>query len=240
VSIFRAEPYSLEWGASVWAKVIATNVYGDSLESAPANGAVITTNPDAPVQLQEVQEQRTKSTLGLTWTPAEFTGGALIEDYSIYIAEQGGAFTELASSLTSAEYLASGLTFGVVYEFKVRSRNSYGYSEFSVSLSLLCAFKPEPPLTITTTNANELVTVAWDEPVNNGYAVHAYKFFFLQKDGVTFTEESTDCDGTNPQTVASRQCQIALATLVTAPYSLVQGDSIWVKIVAINVYGESV
>jgi hypothetical protein len=128
----------------------------------------------------------------------------LIEDYSIYIAEQGGSFTELASSLTSAEYLATGLTFGVTYEFKVKSRNSYGYSEFSDVLSLLCAFKPDPPLTITTTNANELVTVAWDEPINNGYDIHAYKFFFLQKDGVTYTEESTDCDGTNFQSVSNR------------------------------------
>jgi hypothetical protein len=33
VSTLRAEPYSLEWGSSVYAKVVATNAYGDSLAS---------------------------------------------------------------------------------------------------------------------------------------------------------------------------------------------------------------
>lgn len=42
VSVFKAAPYELPWGASVWAKVIAINVYGDSDLSDRGNGAVIT------------------------------------------------------------------------------------------------------------------------------------------------------------------------------------------------------
>jgi hypothetical protein len=41
--------FTLEWGASIYAKVLAYNVYGDSLISLEGNGAVIVTIPDAPL-----------------------------------------------------------------------------------------------------------------------------------------------------------------------------------------------
>ena len=89
VSALRASPYSLNWGTSVFAKVIATNSYGDSLESDAGNGAIITTTPDVPTDVAEVYAQRTKSTLGLSWVAPVFTGGDVIEDYRVNIAEQG-------------------------------------------------------------------------------------------------------------------------------------------------------
>jgi hypothetical protein len=53
VDAFRAAPFSLDWGSSVVTKVVATNAYGSSIESAEGNGAVITTTPDAPTDLEE-------------------------------------------------------------------------------------------------------------------------------------------------------------------------------------------
>jgi hypothetical protein len=179
VTIFRTSPYDLAWGSSIYAKVIATNLYGDSTESSEGNGAVITTTPDAPINLVENTAQRTKSTLGLTWSEGAFNGGATIIDYRISMAIQGGSFFVLASGLTSAEYLATGLTFGTTYEFKVEAQNSYGYSAFSSTTSLLCAYIPDPPLVITTSNTNNYVTVTWDDPIANGFAIHAYKFYVL-------------------------------------------------------------
>ena len=44
-------PYLLVKGSSVYAKVIATNYYGDSEFSVSGNGAVILLVPDAPVNL---------------------------------------------------------------------------------------------------------------------------------------------------------------------------------------------
>jgi len=86
VTALRSSPYSLQWGASVYAKVLAINVYGNSLNSEEGNGAIITTTPDSPINLAEDSTHRTKSTLGLTWSQAEFTGGAVILDYRISIA----------------------------------------------------------------------------------------------------------------------------------------------------------
>ncbi len=46
VTALRASPFSLAWGSSVYAKVVAKNLYGSSLESSAGNDAVITTTPD--------------------------------------------------------------------------------------------------------------------------------------------------------------------------------------------------
>ena len=167
VTVLRSSPFNLDWGTSVYAQVIATNSYGDSVASTKGNGAIITTTPDAPTNLIEVTEQRTKSTLGLTWTAPAFTGGAVIDEYRVSYAEQGGTFSVLESSVVGTSYLATGLTAGTTYEFKLEAKNSYSYSAFSETLTLLCAFVPDPPLTLSTSNTNELVTVTWDEPIAN-------------------------------------------------------------------------
>ena len=140
VAVFKAEPFSLEWGDSVHAKLFATNSEGDSIISEPGNGAYITTNPDPPINLVERYSDRSPTTLGLTWQPAAFTGGDIIIDYQISIAVQGGTFTILASNLLEPEYQAVDLTPGVIYEFKVQSRNSYDYSAFSATLTMLAFF----------------------------------------------------------------------------------------------------
>lgn len=68
VTSLRDSPFSLSWGTSIYAKVVATNVYGSSRVSNEGNGAIITTTPDSPLNLAEDTSRRTKSTLGLTWS----------------------------------------------------------------------------------------------------------------------------------------------------------------------------
>jgi hypothetical protein len=155
VAALRASPFSLEWGSSIYVKVIATNLYGDSLESPEGNGAIITTSPDAPINLAEDVSQRTKSQLALAWEAPAFTGGDVIIDYRIMIAVQGSAFTPLASGLITPTWTATGLVAGTTYEFKVLSRNSYSFSDYSDDIALLCAFIPESPTTVTTSNSND-------------------------------------------------------------------------------------
>jgi hypothetical protein len=148
VTEFRNTPFSLNWGDSVYAKVIAINNYGDSLESLEGNGAYITTNPDPPTDLIEEYAQRTKSTIGMSWTAPVFTGGDVIEDYRVNIKEAGGQYSVLASGITATDYVAIELTAGTTYSFTVEARNSYGFSVVSNELTLLCAFVPDPPLTV--------------------------------------------------------------------------------------------
>jgi len=60
ISKLIIEPFSLEWGSSIFVRIIATNVIGDSLTSDSGNGAVILTSPDAPYQLADVATITTK------------------------------------------------------------------------------------------------------------------------------------------------------------------------------------
>ena len=81
VSALRAAPYSLDWGTSVVAKVVAINAYGSSTESVEGNSGIIITTPDPATTLAEVVDQRTVSTIGISWVAPIFTGGSAIEDY---------------------------------------------------------------------------------------------------------------------------------------------------------------
>ena len=53
VYVLRGAPFNLPWGSSIWAKVRSANLYGYSEFSNFGNGAIITTNPDSPVNLNE-------------------------------------------------------------------------------------------------------------------------------------------------------------------------------------------
>ena len=70
-----AAPYSLYWGDSVYAKVKATNIVGDSAESLEGNGGVLLTNPDAPVSLANDVATTSSTTIGLTWSAGAEDGG---------------------------------------------------------------------------------------------------------------------------------------------------------------------
>lgn len=52
--VFTQAPFNLEWGSSVYAKVYATNVKGDSVVSLSGNGASILKVPDAPTDLTNI------------------------------------------------------------------------------------------------------------------------------------------------------------------------------------------
>ena len=111
------------------------------------------TTPDPPINLAEDVLLRSKSTLGLTWSNAEYIGSEAIIDYRISMAQSDESYTVLASNVLSASYQATGLSTGVTYLFKVESRNSFGYSALSDIISIYSAYKPDPPHTITTLNS---------------------------------------------------------------------------------------
>jgi len=55
---------------------------------------------------------------------------------------------------------------------------------------------------------------------------------------LTYTQ-SSECDGTSTSVMSSRSCNILLTTLRTSPYSLVKDDGVYVKIISVNLYGDS-
>jgi len=68
ISVLLAAPFNLPWGSSIYAQVMAYNSYGDSDLSTAGNGAVITTNPSPPFNLQDVTSMRTPTSLTIMWS----------------------------------------------------------------------------------------------------------------------------------------------------------------------------
>lgn len=60
-----------------------------------------------------------------------------------------------------------------------------------------------------------------------------------ESDGISFSEDLASCDASDPAIVAALECAVPITTLEAEPFSLFIGDSVFAKIVAINVKGES-
>ncbi len=143
----RSTPFSLPWGSNVFVKVIASNLYGDSVESEEGSQAIILTNPDAPRYLLENLSARSSNSITFSWTQGVANGGANVLDYRISFDQALGIYIVRASEITATSYTATGLTAGLTYKFKVESRNSFGYSDLSSEISIICATLPSIPAT---------------------------------------------------------------------------------------------
>jgi hypothetical protein len=69
-------------------------------------------------------------------------------------------------------------------------------------------------------NADEKVTITWNDPIANGSPITAYKIYIIDSTSA-YVEESVECDGTSSTVITNRECQVALSTLTSVPYSLV-------------------
>jgi hypothetical protein len=128
------------------------------------------------VSLAEDTSKRDPTTLGLTWSAGASNGGATVTEYRISKAVQGGTFSVLAST-ANTHYDVTSLTSGTTYEFKVEARNEYGYSAYSNTLSLLAAYIPAVPTSVTTEIDGSSVKVQWSLSTTNGSPITAYKVY---------------------------------------------------------------
>lgn len=83
INILRDSTFEHPWGASIYAKVVAYNIYGYSAESAVGNGAIILTAPDSPLNLAEVISMRAATSITFNWIAGPTNGGAPVIDYAI-------------------------------------------------------------------------------------------------------------------------------------------------------------
>jgi len=141
--------------------------------------------------------------------------------------------------LTVATYTATGLTENVVYSFKVKAKNLVGFSLESDPISIRAATVPLTPIAPTTSVQSSDVKVTWVNPDNGGSPFTAYRVTVKQNDN-TFSEETVTCDGSDSTILGQSYCLIPIATLRAAPFSHPWGASIYAKVVAINLVGESI
>jgi hypothetical protein len=108
-------------GDHVYAKVIASNVYGDSVFSPVGNGAAIQVVPDAPLFFANNAEVTNAYEIGMTWQEGVNNGGTDLLDYRIwYTLQSADSYQVLIDSLLYEYYTTIvELQDGENYKFKV-------------------------------------------------------------------------------------------------------------------------
>lgn len=71
------------WGDSVYARVKAINIVGESQFSDIGNGANMITSPDAPINVQNDFPNSHMTQITLTWEDGLEDGGTEVVDYRI-------------------------------------------------------------------------------------------------------------------------------------------------------------
>lgn len=116
---FTLTPFNLAWGSSIHSIIIATNVRGDSVASDSGNGAIIYTNPDTPLNLQNDPLVTMGNQIGLTWEAGLADGGTPVIDYKLSYAKISEDYATLDSGLLGLSYTAQNLESGTTYKFKI-------------------------------------------------------------------------------------------------------------------------
>jgi len=106
-------------------------------------------------------------------------------------------------------------------------------------LTILIADEPSQVAQPTTSVSLSNIIIDWVAPSDNGSPITSYQIYIKQADE-QYSQEMVDCDGTLTATISNTQCTIPISTLTASPYSLVVGDEVFVNIIAVNLYGESV
>jgi hypothetical protein len=77
------------------------------------------------------------------------------------------------------------------------------------------------------------VQISWQASANERYsAVFAYRVKLQKSDG-TFIEHYA-CDGKDPAVFAALTCSVSMASLLAAPFNLVEGQRVNATVEALN------
>lgn len=236
-------PYDYGYTVNTLVKVYvsAHNSYGyGSASSVNTAGARVRTVPIAPAT-PTVGSTATDTQVLISWTGLTYgvdTGLAAITSYSLYSdnADGSGDFDEIATGLITS-YLATGLTGGATYLFKVRATNMYGPGPFSTVLSYTPTDVPGevgiPDVEITSPAATSTtVTIDWDAPDDHSSSISQYDVRFLTATG-TYVASTTECIGTDSSVLTTTSCAVSMDEIISLT-SLSRDSTIRVKVRAKN------
>lgn len=196
--------------------------------------------PDAPISLQNDPTTTSDSVVRFTWTEGPSNGDRTVIDYRVIYDQSTGDFVTLAEGVLTTYYETSiSLIKGQIYTFKVQARNTVGYSVESNELGVLVAQVPDKPEAPTTTIDGDTVRIDWIIPYDGSSPITGYIIIVQHNDGVTYTEETTHCNGLEIAIIDNHSCNVLISDLIQAPYHRDWGASIYAKVIAINIIGNS-
>ena len=120
----------------------------------------------------------------------------------------------------------------------VRASNIYGWGLYSNQITIIASDVPgEVSIPTVSYGAGTYVNISWISPTSNGESIISYEIEVLSSDGITFYQDTTDCNGNITTIVTDLYCEIPMATLTATPYSLAFGSLIQAKVRAYNTNG---
>ena len=160
-------------------KVQARNIVGYSAISSEIS-VIAAAYPSSPTDLLNVPAITDASNIGLRWT-ATYSGGSAVIDYRVSYDQATGVWVQYQAGITSTSLTVTSLTNNQNYSFKVEARNSVGYSNPSIPVTILSARIPDAPLTVVNrpsiTQAGS-IGLQWTANYNGGSPILSYRVFY--------------------------------------------------------------
>lgn len=122
------------------------------------------------------------------------------------------------------------------YFVRVRACNAFGCTlEYSPCIHTYTDGPPDQIEKPTLTVVGDKVKIDWIAPPDNGEVIMEYNIRFRSSKG-TYVESPT-CDGTDAKIIKDASCTIPMSEFTKDPFNLADGDNIYARIHASNVYG---
>ncbi len=164
-------------GTSYYYLVKAVNSAGTSVASNEASYSVPSSVPSAPTNLAATL---TAGKIALSWTAPVSSGSSPVSIYWVYRG--------MNSALTDQVSIASVLTTSFIdiaaptgtYHYTVKAVNSIGFSEASLSISMVVKDSSTVPGTVdgvSIIGSDGLVTLTWSAPDNGGLTIIGYNVY---------------------------------------------------------------
>ena len=152
------------------------------------------TAPSAPTSLTATADGPT--TINLSWTVPESTGGTSITGYLIEVSTDGGStFGPLVPSHATTSYSHTGLTAGTTRHYRVSAINNVDTSTpsdvaMATTAAVATATAPGAPTSLTATASGQTtINLRWTAPTSTGgEAITGYKIEVSTDGGSSYTD----------------------------------------------------
>ncbi len=161
-------------GTTRYYQVRARNVssLGDPSSTASATTPTATA-PGAPTDLTATASSQTA--INLSWTAPSDDGGSAITGYRIQVSTNGSTnWTNLVGNTnsTTTTYTHTGLAAGTTRHYRVRARNTVGWSDASIPANATteaATTEPGAPTGLTASASGQTaINLSWSAPSNDG------------------------------------------------------------------------
>lgn len=202
-------------GGNYLVRVAAVNTAGFS-EYLTGEFTTKTLAPSVPLELSGSTDSTTAS---LQWLIPENNGGAPISDYRVEVSSNCSTYSEIAHDPSNnLGFIASNLSPGTKYCFRVSAKNSVGFSARTEVLTLVTAGNaPSAPTGLGIKPAKTTVKLSWAAPqVVDGSAVRDYRVEFSKDGGATWKTVTKRASTSRSLTISGLKTRSTYQFKVTA------------------------